>query len=113
MGHGPGSARSVETPLLVLKALDLARALGVSHAARTRHLRYCSIFLSRGSRLGRAIVSPALNSIGEYKDFAHDQPVIRRPGTQPPAEYVPGLTSDPRWSRVILARTNDANHATV
>jgi hypothetical protein len=26
MGHGPGSARSVETPLLVLKALDLARA---------------------------------------------------------------------------------------
>ena len=27
MGHGPGSARSVETPLLVLKALDLARAL--------------------------------------------------------------------------------------
>lgn len=27
MGHGPGSARSVETPLLALKALDLARAL--------------------------------------------------------------------------------------
>ena len=27
MGHGPGSARSVETPLLVLKALDPARAL--------------------------------------------------------------------------------------
>jgi hypothetical protein len=30
MGHGPGSARSVETPLLVLKALDLARVRGQS-----------------------------------------------------------------------------------
>jgi hypothetical protein len=39
MGHGPGSARSVETPLLVLKALDLARALGVSHANANRRRR--------------------------------------------------------------------------
>jgi hypothetical protein len=39
MGLGPGSARSVETPLLVLKALDLARASGVSHANANRRRR--------------------------------------------------------------------------
>ena len=36
MGHGPGSARSVETPLLVLKALDLARALGSVTLTQTK-----------------------------------------------------------------------------
>ena len=46
MGHGPGSARSVETPLLVLKALDPARALGVSHANANQSLPATGTFVN-------------------------------------------------------------------
>jgi hypothetical protein len=60
----------------------------------------------------------ARNPIREFENLAHDPPIIRRPGTQPPAENVPGLTSDPAlvacdsgwsqrwqlWGRLRMAR---------